>query len=101
MNAECCCEDSRARTAGRRFIDVVGWILPGAILALIPKCPMCLAAYVALWTGVNLSFSAATHLRVLLLVLCAASILILAARNIRWLIHKFGQHKKTIRSEAV
>jgi DoxX-like family len=29
----------------RRAVDLVGWIVPSAILALIPKCPMCLADF--------------------------------------------------------
>jgi hypothetical protein len=57
----------------RRVVDLVGWIVPSAILALIPKCPMCLAAYVALWTGLGLSVAAAANLRVLLIIVCVIS----------------------------
>jgi hypothetical protein len=57
----------------RRCVDVLSWIVPGAILALTPKCPMCLAAYIAAWTGTGLSFPAATHLRAALLILCASA----------------------------
>src|SRR6267378_5088958 len=97
MNATLDRENSRLRTFGRRCVDFFGWIIPGAILALLPKCPMCLAAYLALWTGIGLSLSAATQLRVSLLILCAGSILFIAARNTRHLIRKFGQHEKIIR----
>jgi hypothetical protein len=64
----------------RRIVDVVDWIVPGAIFALIPKCPMCLAAYIAAWTGIGLSFTAATYLRTALLVLCAGLILFFSVR---------------------
>src|SRR5215472_19356750 len=67
----------------RRAVGLISWILPSAILALIPKCPMCLAAYVALWTGLGLSVAAAANLRVLLIVVCLISLVFLAARQTR------------------
>lgn len=64
----------------RRLGFAVKWTLPSAILILMPKCPMCVAAYLTLATGVGISFSTAAHLRLLMLFLCAASLTFLAAR---------------------
>jgi hypothetical protein len=64
-----------------RFLSVVGWVVPSAILALIPKCPVCVSAYVAAWTGLGLSVSVATHLRASLLIFSAGLLAFLAARN--------------------
>jgi hypothetical protein len=66
----------------RRGIEAIEWAVPGAILALLPKCPMCVAAYVALATGVGVSVSAATYLRTGTIVLCVASLLFLGARTV-------------------
>ena len=101
MNADRGCENFRPRTFARRRIDVFGWIIPGAILALLPKCPMCLAAYIALWSGIGLSFSAATHLRVSFLMLSVGLILFMAATNTRRLIHKLGRYEKIIGRSAL
>jgi hypothetical protein len=48
---------------------------------LIPKCPMCLAAHVALWTGLGLSFAEATYVRWSMLSLCVVLLLYVAVRR--------------------
>jgi hypothetical protein len=96
MKTNQCCGSSRTPRPGRRFIEVAEWILPSAILALIPKCPMCLAAYIALWTGIGLSFSAAIYLRASLLAVSIGLILFLGVRTARRLIHKFSQHEQLV-----
>ena len=78
----------------RRSGEIASWIVPGAVLVLQPKCPMCLATYVAVWTGVGLSFSAATHLRLSLLILSVGSILFLVAKSTRRLFTNLASTKK-------
>jgi hypothetical protein len=90
MNTHPCCENSRGPTFTRRWVEVGRWMVPGAILALLPKCPMCLAAYVALWSGISLSLTVATTLRLSLLFLSGGLILLLVARNMRRLIQEIS-----------
>jgi hypothetical protein len=72
----------RPGSRARRGREVAGWVIPGVILALIPKCPACLAAYVAIATGIGLSMPAATYLRAGLLISCIAALGFLAARRV-------------------
>ena len=58
-------------------------ITPGVMLALIPKCPLCIAAYIAIGTGIGISVSTAAYLRFGLLALCIGSLLFLAVRALR------------------
>ncbi len=65
-----CCDaasDRKTPTWVRRVREIFAWVLPSAILVLVPKCPACLAAHVTLWTGLGLSLSTATYLRWVLL----------------------------------
>jgi hypothetical protein len=92
---QCCCRRSTTGKAGslaargeggvsiaRRSIDVAGWLVPGVLLAFFPKCPLCVASYVAIATGLGISLTAATYLRSAVLVLCLGSLAMMAGR--RW-----------------
>ncbi len=75
--------DPRPASFLRRSLELMMKMIPVAILAVLPKCPICLVAYVALGTGIGLSLTAATYLRLSLIVACVASLLFFAAKMIR------------------
>jgi hypothetical protein len=80
-----CCDaagDRKTPTWAPRVREIFAWVFPGAILVLAPKCPACLAAHVALWTGFGLSLSTATYLRWAMLSLCVASLLFLIVQRL-------------------
>jgi len=56
-------------------------LLSLGVWVFMPKCPVCLAAYVALWTGLGLSFGAATYVRWLLLAVSGVLLGWIAARR--------------------
>ncbi|MFO1499369.1 MAG: hypothetical protein U1G07_13400 [Verrucomicrobiota bacterium] len=89
MNANHCCQ-GRRRTVGeatpsrlRQGSAIAGWLVPSATLALLPKCPACLAAYVALFSGISLSVGTASYLRISIVILSVSVLLYLSLKRLR------------------
>ncbi len=72
--------ESTPRTISMRCAAIAGWALPSAALALMPKCPACVVAYVGLATGLGISLSTASLVRTGIVILCVALLLFAAAR---------------------
>ncbi len=88
MNGACCCRAGQAKQdAGqpwrKKLAGLAAWGAPSLLLALMPKCPACVAAYVALGTGLGMSFAVASYLRTGMIGLCLASLAFLALRKLR------------------
>lgn len=58
----------------RRIARVGSWIGPGAVLFLVPKCPVCLAAYIAFGTGIAISVVVADFVRVAAIIISVAAL---------------------------
>lgn len=65
-----------------RSRKVAGWLVPTALLTIMPKCPMCLAAYVAMCSGIALPFSTAQSLRLALIVACVVALSYVIVRKL-------------------
>ena len=90
VHDECCCcgdggggEVGDRSTLARRCGAAATWIVPASTLALMPKCPVCVAADVALATGLGVSVSAAAYLRTGAIAACVVVLLYLAAKTLR------------------
>ena len=63
---------------------ILGWarcLIPGFLLVFVPKCPLCLMAYAAMFTGLGMSFTTASYLRVAMIVVCIAAAVYLVSRR--------------------
>jgi hypothetical protein len=74
----------------RRTRGAAAWALPSVALALVPKCPMCVAAYLAIGGGLGVSLTTAAHLRTALVWLCWSTLALLVARLVArgWTRHR-------------
>jgi hypothetical protein len=82
MTCGCCGGgDVRSSPPSRRGWDVAAGAVSIGVWAFMPKCPMCIAAYVAVCTGLGLSLAAATYLRWSLLLASTAVLLYLIVKR--------------------
>ena len=93
-----CCHPARQKGGAEGFAGsrcrlrgVAGWIVPGATLALLPKCPACMAAYIAVATGLGVSLSTAQWLRLSIIVSSIAWLAVLTVRYFAPRIRRAGQ----------
>ena len=78
-----CCHraDAHPPRRSRRGWELAAGAVSLGVWVLVPKCPVCVAAHVAFWTGLGLSFAAATYLRWSLLLLSGLALCYLALRG--------------------
>jgi hypothetical protein len=74
-NCQCCKGLPSGRWQGMALA-----VLPAVGLALVPKCPLCVAAYVAMFTGVGLSLAVASTIRLAMIAVCLAWLVIIVTR---------------------
>jgi hypothetical protein len=64
----------------RRAWRSLSWLMPAMLLACMPKCPLCVAAYIALFTGIGVSVATAHWIRIILITSCVAVLLALVLK---------------------
>jgi hypothetical protein len=89
MNSRCCSAPTLPQEPAARLLkrarchrSFAGWLLPGVVLTIVPKCPACLAAYFLIGTGLSMSLSTAFYLRMLIVFLCVAALVLLTIRTL-------------------
>ena len=81
-----------------RIREITSVVLPSALLALMPKCPMCLAAYVAIGTGFTMSCSSAHLLMRVLTLLCIGTLVFFLVKRI--IRHLLNSPSSTFKSQT-
>jgi hypothetical protein len=84
----CCNPQPAARhgLAARPWRSTGACVGSGTILLLLPKCPLCIAAYIAVWTGASMAASIAGYLRYVAIAVFLTSLIFLVVVLQRFLI---------------
>jgi hypothetical protein len=64
----------------RRWFKAAGTVVPGVIAILLPKCPLCIAVWMAACTGIALPAIVAGGIRPALWIACVFSAFLLVRR---------------------
>src|SRR4051812_22207376 len=99
MNSNCCCgfvsKNTECETAQVQRADseqkplilqhslrIIRLALPGVMLVILPKCPICLGEFYCDRNGVSLSITTAAYVRLSLIILCMVSLLYLVIKRL-------------------
>ena len=74
---------AKRRTMFKRIFDSIRCVVPGAVLILLPKCPVCMAAWISVATGFGITVSAAGYLRISMIIVCVATLLYFVVRRLK------------------
>ena len=83
MHGCCCVGEGRTRPLARRLSGAAASVLPGAVLVLLPKCPLCLAAWLTVVSGMSVSAVAGTWMWRLTILLCVVALALSAVQLLR------------------
>lgn len=87
MNSPHCCRRARPYRAQA----LMEWLLPGALLALLPKCPFCLVAYLSLGTGLAITPASASLILRAIAIICIGALALCLLKRIVKLRRPFVQ----------
>jgi hypothetical protein len=80
MTGQCCAGGPASRRLARPLSKAAASILPGVVLLFLPKCPLCLAAWLTVATGVGFSATGAAWTRGVRVVFWVAAVGLAAAQ---------------------
>jgi hypothetical protein len=81
MTGHCCAAARATHPLARRASEATVSILPAGLLMLLPKCPLCLAAWLTVATGIRFSASGAAWLCWSILLLWAGALGVMLLRR--------------------
>ena len=81
MTGQCCVGGRTSLRLARRLSAAAASILPGAALVLLPKCPICLAAWLTVVTGVGFSAGGVAWVRGMVVILGVTGVVLAAFRR--------------------
>lgn len=84
----CCNVETGQRPRRSLWRSATGGVGSGILLILLPKCPLCIAAYLALWTGAGMAIPISTRLRPLLEIVFVASVVLMLVRWMAARVHR-------------
>lgn len=79
MTGQCCVGGPASRRLARRLTTAAASIVPGAVLVLLPKCPLCLAAWLTVATGAGFSETGTAWVRGIVAMSWAATLALAVA----------------------